>query len=118
MRSSFIQTVVFFVAFSLLATTADCTACPMTTKVTCPLCYDLIDTWNTEGSMPSSIDAFCSENAIKWKPSYETLTGREFSLTKEKTRCVAVATGLQAIVRHPSCALPKCDPTVGCAAYC
>ena len=35
--------------------------------------------------MPSSIDAFCSENAIKWKPSYETLTGREFSLTKEKT---------------------------------
>ena len=93
-------------------------ACPMTTKVTCPLCYDLIDTFNAEGAMPVNVDAFCAENAIKWKPSYETLTGRIFSEAKERQRCVAVAAGLQAVVRHPSCALPKCNPDVGCAAYC
>ena len=80
--------------------------------------------------------------APKWRANYETLTGRPFNdvrccrdktlrrlsrwwlLTlayraqvKERTRCVAVAAGLQEVVRS-GCALPKCNPDVGCGSFC
>ena len=36
---------------------------------------------------------------------------------KERTRCVAVASGLQELVRG-GCALPHCNPDVSCATFC
>ena len=70
--------------------------------------------WNADGSVPPRLDEYCAEVAPKWRASFETMTGRTFNEVKERTRCVAVASGLQEIVRA-GCALPKCDPYVSCA---
>ena len=50
----------------------------------------------------------------KWRATFETFTGKSFSETKERTRCVAVASGLQEIVRA-GCTLPTCNPEHSCA---
>ena len=66
--------------------------------------------------MPGSIDTYCAELAgtRKWRATFETMTGKAFSEVKERTRCVAVASGLQEVVRA-GCTLPKCNPELSCA---
>ncbi len=77
----------------------------------------VMEHWNTDGAMPTNLEEYCSEVSGKWKANYETMTGRPFNAVKERTRCVAVASGLREIVRS-GCALPKCNPDISCATFC
>mmetsp|Transcript_59158 Transcript_59158/g.175752 ORF Transcript_59158/g.175752 Transcript_59158/m.175752 type:complete len:149 (+) Transcript_59158:3-449(+) len=90
--------------------------CPMN-KVGCPLCYEIIDHWNSQGKVPERTDTYCTAIATKWQAMYETLTGKPQVETRERTRCVAVAAGLQEVVRQ-GCALPNCSPAAACATFC
>ena len=92
-------------------------ACPLSTKVTCPLCYDIMEQWNLDAAQPSDLDNYCGQVAGKWRSSYETLTDKPFVEAKERARCVAVAAGLQEVVRA-GCALPRCNPDISCATFC
>ena len=76
----------------------------------------MIEHWNADGALPGSIDTYCAELAgtRKWRATFETMTGKAFSEVKERTRCVAVASGLQEVVRA-GCTLPKCNPEMSCA---
>lgn len=96
---------------------AAATSCPAVSKISCPLCYDIVQQWNADSSVPKSIEGYCSEVAPKWRASFETLTGKSFDEAKERTRCVAVSAGLQEIVRA-GCALPHCNPEVACSTFC
>ena len=86
-------------------------------QVTCPLCHDVIEQWNVDGAVPAKLEEYCAEVAPKWRASFETLTGKAFNEGKERTRCVAVASGLQEIVRA-GCTLPHCNPDVSCSTFC
>ena len=112
------------------------------TKVGCPLCYDMcakkclmapslfptrsrpacacvrLEHWNADNALPNRLDDYCSEVvAPSWRSSYETLTGKTFVEAREHTRCVAIAAGLQSVVRQ-GCSLPTCAPQVACATFC
>ena len=76
----------------------------------------VMEHWNAEGKVPPRLDEYCAEVTPKWRASFETMTGHSFNEVKEWTRCVAVASGLQEIVRA-GCALPQCNPFVSCATY-
>ena len=64
-----------------------------------------------------TVCADCADVSGRWRASYETLTGKAYDETRERTRCVAVAAGLQEMVRS-GCTLPTCAPAVACATFC
>merc|ERR1712178_107000 len=91
--------------------------CPMG-KVGCPLCYNVVDSWNSQGKIPSHADQFCDEMLNGgWKGMYQTLTGKTFNAMKEKTQCVAISAGVKEMV-HQGCSLPTCAPETACATFC
>ncbi len=105
------------VALLLVATPlALSSSCP--TKVGCPLCYDMMEAWNTDKKLPDRMDDYCRDVvAPGWRAKYETLTGKQYVASRERTRCIAVAAGLQDQVRQ-GCHLPSCAPQVACATFC
>ena len=105
------------VLLSSLRAGAATAACPMTTKVSCPLCMDIIEHWNDDGIVPARLDDYCDAVAPKWRASFETLTGKAFDAEREHTRCVAVSAGLQEMTRA-GCSLPSCNPDVACSTFC
>ena len=79
----------------------------------------MLEHWNADNAMPAKLDAYCDEvaSSIKWQQSYETMTGRAIDKAKEHSRCLAVAAGLQEVVRS-GCELPSCNPETACATFC
>ena len=101
-------------AFTVLVASS---SCPAVTKISCPLCYSIMEQWNLDSAVPTKLDDYCQDVTPKWRASFETLTGRTFDDVKERTRCAAVAAGLQEIVRA-GCTLPHCNPEVSCSTFC
>ena len=91
-------------------------SCP-TSKITCPLCFSIVEKFNTDGSVPPRIADFCDLLQTEWLPSFETLTGKVYDSVREHARCEAVGVGVQEVIRG-GCALPHCSPETACATFC
>ena len=92
-------------------------SCP-TSKVACPLCYSMVEHWNSDGKLPPHADVYCTDVVSdKWRVMYQTLTGKPYVDLREKTRCIAIAAGLGEAVRQ-GCDLPSCQPEVACSPFC
>merc|ERR1712146_479465 len=68
--------------------------CPVG-RVGCPMCYDIVDRFNSDVEIPEHSEAFehfCDGYINeRWKASYEMLTGGQLDPMKEKIRCVSVS---------------------------
>lgn len=79
----------------------------------------VIEHWNADNLIPPRLDKYCDEvsTSTEWQASYETMTGKAIDKVKERSRCLAVAAGLQDMVRS-GCELPSCNPSTACATFC
>merc|ERR1711991_805374 len=88
--------------------------CPVG-RVGCPMCYDIVDRFNSDVEIPEHSEAFehfCDGYINKrWKASYEMLTGGQLDPMKEKIRCVSVSAGVKERFQqgcpHGNCAAPS-----------
>merc|ERR1711862_168081 len=94
--------------------------CPVG-RVGCPMCYDIVDRFNSQVEVPEHNEAFehfCDGYINKhWKASYEMLTGGPIDPMKEKIRCVSVSAGVKERFQQ-GCPPGNCAPASACSAFC
>merc|ERR1711937_197577 len=94
--------------------------CPVG-RVGCPMCYDIVDSFNGEVEIPEhneAVEHYCDHYINnRWKMSYEMLTGNQLDPVKEKIRCVSVSAGVKEQFVQ-GCPRGNCAATSACSAFC